>query len=247
MVRPPSSFRRALLLLLLFACASAAAAAAAASGCRWNTHHSVALLHSSWPRLPPSIDLAIVQLRDGIAPTGAGAGAAGPTALPVLPPGLHLFLDSPVAGTDTSAGAMHEQLLPLLNHSTSLSKLRPLLRQFAEVAPGVAVELRRVLGFKEEEGEKAGRRQLLWYHANDPGLALPHHEAIAAIIRAQQQQEEEQHQQPVVGTSLMGYQLTLSSPQPRLSTYTCPAASPTPPAPSGRAELEWTAAEPPGD
>lgn len=247
MVRPRSFLRLLLLLLLLLSAWGSATAGASASGCRWNTH-SVASFSSSWPRLPPSVDLAVVQLRDGIAPTAASESNSGPTALQVLPPGLHVFLDSPVASNDVAAaGALDEQLSALLDHSIAPSTLRPLRRQFAEVAPDVAVGLRCALGFKEEKEE---HRQLLWYHAHDPALALPYHEAIAALIQTEQHQENEeqdqQQQQPTAGASLMAYQLTLSAPQPRLRTCTCPAATPTTPPPSGSAELQWTAAEPPG-
>lgn len=238
-------------LLLLFHLARAAS-----EECRLETHTTLdpASLPPLW-RLPFSgarVSLAVLQRTgDPIVAvdddeTEAAAASATTTALGTLPPGLHLFLDLPAASLDPATAAhLEEQLLPavLKPHSAALSAVRPLLRQFAEVAPAVAADLRRVLmvGVDADGGcshtTHQERRQLLWYYANDPGLALPIAPIAPIFLMAD-----------AASSSVRGYHLTLSWPStaPRLTTYTCPSAAPTSSACRGCAQLRLTPAEPPG-
>lgn len=230
------------LLGFSFPIAAWASSANGSLDCRLETHElEPAVLPAFLRLMPPSsglgLRLAIVQLTVGVGGVGHHAATS---VLQILPPGLHLFLDAPNDGSSTTTSIdVEEQLLgPLLASSASRSTLSPLRRQFAQVAPAVAADLRRLLGF--EGPEEGAELQLLWYHANDPDMCMPLG-AIAPVLQGRQRGREQEQE-----ASLLGYQLILScsSSSVRL-TYECEAAPPA--ACNGCAALQLTAAEPPGN
>ncbi len=251
-------------LLLLLPAALASSREEEEEDCRWTTREIAATALPSHLRLPPapisssssSSSVHILQLLSGGQPTHTTAAGSSKALEGALPPGLHLFLDAPDTDNDTDnsnstlAAHLERQLLPALLPPTSLSTLRPLVRQFATVPPAVACGVRRLLGV-----EGGGGRQLLWFHANEPAAlsrALPL-AATAPVIHAAAATADADADDQQESSTLLGYHLTLSSSSAssaaRLTTYTCAAtaAAAAPPAcEHGCAQLQLVAAEPPG-